>query len=316
MKRPLHRISDLHYRHVVPAVWGPLFELRETLQTLDSCHSVVTPERYQVELSERADERTFYVDWTNQNLRIGPPESRRHCTALYAIEAWAPTMLDSHVAHWEGFRAAAQDHDLVLGYTPGMVERFRSWGLRAALYPLGWSPEATGGPRWSTPKFESLVWWGSMAGRRQTILPALSERIGHYLVNLSGAYGRRLIGCLDTAAVALHVAHTAGATFPQWRLWQLMSTSAGLIAEAHPDSWPLEPHHYQRIELSEDVEVLERQGAWLRDLCETERLQSLREQAEVRFDELEHYTVKHCIAKYLVPASMEAFEARKEWQGT
>lgn len=327
----LHPRSELHYRHVVPDEWGPLFELRETFAVLartEPWHSVVSPARYLSELRDRtepAQARTFYIDWTNHNLRIGTPGDRRCCTALYAVEAWGGDMLPVHEQHWDAFRAAAQGHDLVFGYTLQLTERMASWGLRSALYPLGWCPEAVGYPRWGTPKFERMVWWGSMTGRRRVIVPVLAEHIGHYLTNLSGAYGRRLIGCLDNAEIVLHVAHTHGATFPQWRLWQILPTSAGLIAEVSPgmDCWPLRPEHFCAIGFSEEPEDMVTKGQWLRRLCEEEdglsdgkltgpaQREVLLGQAARRFDELGHYTVSHCVNEYLVPASQAAFERRQ-----
>lgn len=314
----VHPQSRLHYRHVVPSEWGPFVDARATLLALaqrrDLCHSVVTPAEYATERTQDAwwqNERICYVDWSNENLRIGPPLARKCVVALYALEAWndEPLLLGAHQEHWARMREAAYDYDAVLSYTPKLRDLIRSWGFQTHLYPLGWSPETAGWPRWNAPKFQQYVYWGSHTGARCRLLPELLQKFDGRLHDVSGEFGRSLTGHLDTARGVLHIPHTPDATFAQWRGWQCLASSAGLVAQ-DTDSWPFVPgEHY--LPLSAEA-MLDPDKLFWEAFEYMEAPQLLERTARAAFDGLAtRFRAERTVEDYLVPASMAMLTRRR-----
>ncbi len=313
----LHPESQLHYRHVVPPEWGPFVEAHATLTALSrhrSHVSVVSPARYATEwLSTRSNPRLCYIEWSNTNARVVRPLERQCLVALYALEALgdAAQMLPSHQAHWTRFVEAAPDYDAVLTYTPTMVEAISQLGLFAALYPLGVEPTAAGLPRWNTPKFQDYIYWGSEVGKRTVIVPYLKEALDGHIHTVSGAFGRGLVGQLDVSRAALHIAHSQVRSFPQWRAWQVLTSSACLVAELPegnpPDTWPLVAgKHFFGLDPI-GIHNLEATAERLRDLLTCQ----LAEIARRAWEELgSEFTGDKCLERYLVPASIRMLERR------
>lgn len=315
----LHPEIGLHYRHVIPADWGPFVDARATLNALtqDRCngrvwHSVITPAEYAQD-PYWTSPAVCYVEWSNTNRRIGAPQDRKCLVALYALEAWgAPSeMLESHVQHWQRFQAAAVDYDAVLTYTPRMVEHLQALGLHAALYPLGFDPRTVGLPRWTTPKFTDYVYWGSDVGKRTVLMPRLQELVDGHIHNVSGSFGRGLAGQLDTARAALHLAHSAVQSFPQWRAWQVLATSACLVAELPvgepPDTWPLVPGRHFVPLAPITLDNVEKTAAQLYQLLATPLVDIARRAHEELASE---FSATACVERYLVPASLEMWRRK------
>lgn len=307
----------LHYRHIVPAEWGPFVDCRATLNALAARYpwvSVATPAEFDAGLG-LDDPRVCVVDWSNRCQPLtGPaaPGVRRATVLLYALEASGPpsAMLPAQLAHWEAFQTASVTYDGVLTYTPELASGLSTWlGRKCWLYPLGFDPFVKGLPRFEVPKFNEYLWWGSRVGKRQRTLPFMQavECLTGRVIDVSGAYGRALTGALDTARAALHLAHTDMFTFPQWRAWQVIGTSAALVAElpltaegqTEPDTWPLVPgRHFIGFEpLKEDN--LDTTASKLAALLDA----PLRDIAQCAYEEIGRtYTAASCHERYLVPA--------------
>lgn len=164
-------------------------------------------------------------------------------------------------------------------------------------------------PRWNTTKHKVIEYHGSTVGRRSVLIPFLIQYLQPDLVDLSGNFGRQLIGNIDTAAASLYVAHSDVFSFSTWRIWQTVSTSSCLISEPG-DTWPFEPgKHFIQIHkitaenanlVADDIRRLTSQ----RDL--------LIQTATAAHEEIaQKYTVGYIEDTYLVPAVVDLIKDRE-----
>lgn len=238
--------------HVIPNNWGPfvdIFAMWSFHASTTKRVAVITPKQFQ---------ENEFADHGKQLMILWDPElcwhiarhrkPNRYFVAVYseAFDEDTSKLLPSHERCWDRFRKELSPlADAVLCHTPWMTETVGKYLTTPTyLMPVGADPLVNGSPNWDVPKFERLVFWGSVCGRRDVLVPELTAQLG--LVTKQ-TYGKPLTSQLDLAAGALYIAHSLVKSYSTWRLWQLSMTSCGLISEPG-DTWPFLPgEHYIEI---------------------------------------------------------------------
>lgn len=238
--------------HVIPDSWGPFVDIRAcwlSCAERRSRVSVITPEQFPL-ACRTADPDDLFICWT----LVDPgPIIKRDCyvAAVYseALDEDGTKMLPEHHAHFRNFLAIVDKFDAVFAHTPRMAELIGQIpGVAAHVMPVGWDLAAMGIPRWEAPRHTLIGYRGSPLGRRLEIIPMLHDayRAGEFS-DMIGQFGRSLFGRLDQTSADLYVAHSLVESFSTWRLWQVASTSATLVAEPG-DTWPfVSGEHYIEI---------------------------------------------------------------------
>jgi hypothetical protein len=259
---PFAKHPDVPYTfiHVIPDDWGPYFDLRACWRQLARrrpyVHVLSVREFHDCWAELKSDPQLFFIVWDLSTV-YGVAHNGRRCKLAHvyseALDDDHDKMLPAHVRVWALFKEIAPRLDCVFAHTPWMVSSLNLFGMRATPFayvmPAGWDEAVMGTPRWEARKLKMLSWHGSMVGRREVINPYVSlsahQRWGDTgYEDISGCYGRSLLGRLDNSNASLYIAHSEVRSFSTWRLWQVASTSAILIAEPG-DSWPFEPgKHY------------------------------------------------------------------------
>lgn len=311
----LHPTVGLHFVHVVSSAWGPFVDIwayYDRQQSKRDYLSLISAEHFvsMVEGTEMFGDATrCYVLWdpfiTDLPL-IGERESLVVPVYSEAFSYDASKMLDTHHAVLNRFRSRVDQYDAVFVHTPAMATAFMSL-LPAYVLPVGYDPLVMGEPRFGATKHTDYGFHGSKAGKRKMVIPFLAEELGSTFVDLSGDFGRRLVGSLDNCKASLYIAHSDVDSFSTWRLWQAFSTSAALVAEPG-DCWPAEPGRHlvsiPPITLDNGKEVVQQ----LRDIARTD----LSVIAAAAHEEIARkYTVDNCIDEYLIPAGQKIWEAKQ-----
>lgn len=309
-----HPKTGIGYVHVIEPGWGPavdLFAGYSVAAARTRWLSVMTPsefagQRQDAESPYWTDDSLFYTLWSHA-MEVDSPERRQSKLARVYFEAFNADMqhmLPAHQEAWARFQKLGPAYDATFVHTPLMADWLHQQGVPCYVLPLGWEPEAMGRPRWNAPKFTDYVFQGSVVGRRAAILPLLAERLGRQFQNQSGAFGRGLLGILDTAIASIYIAHSNVRSFSTWRIWQCAASSAALVAEA-ADSWPAVPDdHYVAMPYL-TFENIDAVCDWLRTLPQNVDLAAV---ARRMHDDVgQYFTLERCIDDYLVPASREIF---------
>lgn len=324
-----HPECGLTFVHVVDPAWGPMVNVHACLSSLARRHpwvQVVSPSDVFLEVDDNyplgrrttlrlnplwRDPSVLMLLWQD---RYDPgPKHERNCLAAQvyseAMSANKDELLPSHLRVWQQFVAKAHNFDGVFGHTPWMKEMLAGAGLPSFVLPVGWDAEGMGGPLWSAPKHRMIAYYGSSVGRRRLVIPFLKDyfqRDESKFHEIVGAFGRQLLGQLDTSAAVLYVAHSPVTSFSTWRLWEAAATSALLIAEPG-DSWPFEPTvHYQPIARF----TIENAAAVTEDVMRFTVSGNRRLLAEAAHELARKFTVDFCESEYLVPAAVEMAKAR------
>lgn len=234
--------------HVISDEWGPFVDIRACWQSCaerDASIEVIVPKEFNARWPGENNE-TMFVLW---DALIDPgPRDRRDC---YVAAVWSEAldtdlgkMLPEHRVVLEKFLDIAHCYDAVFVHTPWMRETLIKCmitiggGPSTFVMPVGWDLAAMGTPRWDAPKHLPISYRGSRVGRRLEIIPKLKNEFkAHEFVDDTGCFGRTLLGRLDSCSIDLYVAHSLVRSFSTWRLWQVASTSALLVAEPG-DMWP------------------------------------------------------------------------------
>ena len=294
--------------HVIPSAWGPMVDIRASYLSLSRRRPwvhVITPEVFHRvkdgDTGPWRDPRAVFVCW---DLVDPGPKHLRACKVMHvyaeALDHDGTLLLPAHLAHWHRFKDLAAHYDACLVHAPDARDVVIHAGILTYVMPVGWDEAAMGVPRWDTPKFRTYAYHGSMTGRRDVIIPYLKHELGALFHDVTGSFGRGLLGHLDVARASLYVAHSSVASFSTWRLWQTASTSAAMVAEVG-DTWPfVSGRHY----ISAGRFRLEDAAHWvqaLRDL--SEQHDKLTEVAQAAHEEIARkFTVDHVEDHYLVPA--------------
>lgn len=324
--------TGFHVFHVIPDAWGPFVDIRAMYQSFarrNPWTSVISTEEYlrlQKGLQQEAlgdpwwDPRVAFVVW---DLAAEPPDLKSTRKALVlvvyseALDQVDEKFWPAHLKVWSDFWHAAHQYDGVFGHTPRMSDLLHhlvGTKCKPFVLPVGWDAHAMGAPRWDAPKFKELTFHGSVVGRREIVLPYLYDTFnrgrdaGPLLVNISGAYGRALLGELDTARASLYIAHSDVESYSTWRLWQTASTSCVMLSEPG-DTWPFEAErHYIGIERFELGNV------WNVSLQIKELLSRHEHNLSVARRAHEEiackFTLDHVAENYLLPALAELADSR------
>lgn len=305
-----HPHSGFHYIHVITDEWGPFVDVRSTLESVANrteWMSVIRPGRFcgMMDASkEKQDSGVMFIDWTSSNPVI-PEKHKRNCIVAVAyIESVGDgsKMLKQHVLHWEAFKKNGHLYDAVFVPTPMRLKKVEKSGVSTYLYPLGWDAYSSGLPNFYACKHRGYIFYGSMAGKRELIFPFLKKKLCNRLEFVSGNFGRSLQGILDESKASLHIAHSDVESFPQWRLWQTVSTSAALVTE-QADIWPMEAGRHCLVINRVTAHNAEETVQELNNIMMTKDLISV---AKTCHDEIgSNFTAEKCIDRYLVPASLE-----------
>jgi hypothetical protein len=218
-------------------------------------------------------------------------------------------MLQPHVEALDRFRQLVWQFDVVFGHTPWMANQMTKFGANGEVFPAGWSPSAMGVPRWAAPKHTDLAYYGSMTGRRNLLVPYLASRFGDRYRDLTGSFGRSLIGSLEQSKASLYIAHSSVQSFSTWRTWQTICTSTAMILEGNNlDVWPMTSDHYlslPELDVQNVDEAINQIRKWLSEV------DLLGYAKKLHNDVGPSFTVDRCVEDYLIPASVRMLEARK-----
>lgn len=232
-------------QHIVPLQWGPYVDIAAMW---GAAGATVRDPTVADEFAHALNARVTRFYWSLAE--VPPAAERTHAAvAVYAEalhEGPAPwPMLPQHTEHLIRFLEAARHYDAVVVHTPAMARRLRAeFRLPVFTIPLGWSPTTTGfgyGPRRHV--HHDIAWWGSPVGRR----PELYDKLARWCaaqnirgVDLTGKFGRELIGALDNVACVVYVAHSKVASYSTWRLWQCLAADVPVVSEPASlgDVWP------------------------------------------------------------------------------
>lgn len=242
--------------HVITNQWGPFVDIRACYASLaerkPDLVGIITPEQFPIAMREAGEDELFIV-WGAPWIDPGPV-TRRDC---YVAGVWSEAldidgskMLPEHHAVYRKFLGVVENYDAIFAHTPTMRDLIAESAddVPAFVMPVGWDAAAMGAPRRDAPKFTQIAYRGSRIGRRETLIPILKAQFGaNELVDMTGRFGRQLLGHLDCSAIDLYIAHSPVESFSTWRLWQAASTATTLVAEPG-DTWPfVAGEHYIEI---------------------------------------------------------------------
>lgn len=239
----LHPYGRIHIVHVMPD-HGAFAHVHANYAIATQEHawlSLLTPTEFDVWWPRiRLDERIVVVLWTGRD-DIGP-RSERRCRVLEVYsEALGSGWLPEHAAHFDHFRARADQLDTFAVHTPRVAKYlYDAFGYDPVLLPVGWVPREV-----PTCERSGILYFGSHAGKRTWSVPAVLQASEH-VHDVSGAFGAELHNLLTGACASVALHHSDVWTLSTWRLWQLAGTGAAAIyeatdTEAPPDLWPLLP---------------------------------------------------------------------------
>lgn len=189
-------------------------------------------------------------------------------------------------------------YDVLVVNTPTAFDLFRGVPPRLVLSPIGYDRSVMGIPDWSRPKEFDMVMYGTAIGRREWLVPMISERFGKRFKDVSGLWGLERKETLDRSRAVLYVNHWATESFATSRLWQAAASSAALITE-RGDAWPaLEKEHYLPLPWGnrEDPEVFLK-------AVEDALLLPLDDVARKAYQHLSQFTPERCVEDFIVPAT-------------
>ena len=118
--------------------------------------------------------------------------------------------------------------------------------MPAGVSPAGYDAQVMGQPDWNAPKTTDIALYGAFTGIREWIIPDLRARMDGRLDEFSGIHKKARAARLSSSRSILIVPHSPG-SFPQWRLWHAIASSAALLAP-WPKAWPAESgKHYIEV---------------------------------------------------------------------
>jgi hypothetical protein len=301
----VHPVTGFGYVHILPK--------NGAFDSIRSCYGILANNYPWLQIREPwefdeikrssmyTNDRVFIVTWVNSY--AGPKEMRSAKVAAVYSEAIGPreAMLPDHRKAWDEFSGRAHEYDLLLGHTPFMAAQLAKLGVPSAVFPVGWDHRGLGTPDFSRSRDQVFAYYGSPVGKRTWSVRGLGDRLGKDFRDLTGTYGRPLMGELGRSRAALYLAHSDVESFSTWRTWQALAAGAAMIGEP-ADTWPLVPgRHYAEIpRLTE--RNLDAAAIVLREYAGGSTLETF---AKCVHSEIApEFTVEKCIEKYLVPASM------------
>ncbi len=307
----LHPETGLHYTHFVPS-WPAYADADRTLRALAARTPWVTVEPLNAWAPVRdggafQNPQRMLIAWGGVSHDEPGPRVDRRC--IIALQ-YSETVGDLDKLHGdqrgvlERLLMRAQKYDVILTHTPSEAQWLRAHipGVRAHEVPLGYSPEAVGRPDFAQAKKFDIAYYGARMGRRQGLLTALQPHLRHKYDDVGGLFGLDRQAKLNEARAILQVHHChPSCSFPSFRLWHAMATSAALLMEP-ADAWPAVSgrHYFEYPEFTpETADVAARAIDAILDRDD------VIETARRAHDELSTYTPDYCHEKFMVPLSAE-----------
>lgn len=247
--------------------------------------------------------RNFLIHWGSaQEIPVEARDKRRSRIAMHYDETipYGDSMLDNQRAVFGRFCQRAKNFDILFAHSPPAVSRLAqlTGHPKVCVAPSGYDPVVMGEPDFNAPKTHDLVFYGAMTERRDRILSSFKRMLKHRLTDLSGVYGQQRQRELNGAKAILQVHHSPRSSFPSFRIWQSIGTSAAFVAETEPDdTWPMAPEtHFSSFE-----DDLEKAAVRIDRLLDDHN--QLTAMARRAHDELSRYTPQYVMDHYIVPAS-------------
>jgi hypothetical protein len=313
MNLPLHPDTGYHYLALIPDDHGPFTDIRACYELAARKFpwlSVHSPAISRTSDGPLEDPSIFILSWVALD-PLPPSGHKATCALVYseAMDENLDVLLPAHRVHWDKTVSAINlgNWDFIFAHTPWMVATVGAHLGRllpskpppVACLPVGWEPEVMGTPRRTTP-VRALCYHGSMAGRRLMLVPFLQARLGELFYDASGAFGRSLLGALESSMASLYLAHSSVQSFSTWRLWQAMAAGAAILAEPG-DAWPFAPQHDYIPIGPFTLDNFETVAGQLRRLVDdSPRLARV---AQAAYDHNSHMTTTYILEKFLVPAT-------------
>jgi hypothetical protein len=300
-----HPDTGLHYGVVIPRDHGPFTDIRACYEHAARRFpwlSLITPGQ---DIDYGRDD-LFVLTW----VPLTPPPRRKRkatCAMVYseALDADPTLVLPAHQEHFRSVDAlfAEQRFDGVFGHTPRAAEILTALAAPTAVLPVGWEPEIMGRPRGTAPVHD-LVYHGSNVGRRKLLVPFLAAELGPRFYDVTGSFGRSLLGALELARASLYIAHSRVESFSTWRCWQAMAAGCALVAEPG-DAWPFEA---ERDYLPIGPLTLDSAEYWAASLIAILDAGGLEKYAEAALATNGDFTTCRMVEEYLMPASIAMAE--------
>lgn len=188
----------------------------------------------------------------------------------------------------------------IVTYDPDSAKFLASLVQRPVQYaPAGYDAEVMGLPDWTVQKTADLAVYGAYTGIREEIMPDLRVMLGPKLDEFSGVHGKARASRLSRARGILLVPHSPG-SFPQWRLWHAVASSAALLAPWET-AWPAMSSDYVSLPFPEPARPAIFLDAVHRALARTD----LAEIARRAHEHLSKITVAQAFDQWMMPAVTE-----------
>lgn len=166
----------------------------------------------------------------------------------------------------------------------------------AGVSPAGYDAQVMGQPDWNAPKTTDIALYGAFTGIREWIIPDLRARMDGRLDEFSGIHKKARAARLSSSRSILIVPHSPG-SFPQWRLWHAIASSAALLAP-WPKAWPAESgKHYIEVPFPDPA----RPGPFLDAIMAALGRSDLSTVARTAHEEISKITVARAFEEWTVP---------------
>lgn len=168
--------------------------------------------------------------------------------------------------------------------------------VRTGVSPAGYDPEIMGRPNWEEPKTKDIALYGAFTGIREWIVPDLRKSLDGRLDEFSGVHKKARANRLSGSRAVLIVPHSPG-SFPQWRLWHAIASSATLLAP-WSSAWPAENgKHYIELPFPDPA----RPWPFIDAVTEALRRPDLADVARRAHEDLSQITVARAFEEWTVP---------------
>jgi hypothetical protein len=245
------------------------------------------------------DQRSVFLLWTHGMLPYLPYERHATVFSMYfeAYDEDRSKLAPDHLRDLESFVSHADRLDAVGCHTPWMAEQLgRTTSRQSFVLPYGYDHRCMGPPDWDAPKDHEAMFYGSMVGKRLSLIEKVSSFGMGKGLHIGTSYGSVLYDYLNRSKVNINLYHYDVQSYSTWRLFQSACSSAALLTE-DGDIWPASRE--SMLMLPEHVTVETAYGhivCRINDLSHEDALRTARSLAE----DLSRFTTRHCIDEYLV----------------
>lgn len=249
------------------------------------------------------DQRAVFLLWTHEMLPFLPSDRQATVFAMFfeAFDEDRTKLAPEHLRDLESFLSHANRLDGIGCHTPWMAEQLGKASSRPSfILPFGYDHRCMGPPQWDAEKTSEAIFYGSMVGKRPSVIETVSSFGMGKGLDVVTSYGAALYERLNKAKVNINLYHWDCASYSTWRLFQSACSSAALLTE-DGDIWPSSRENL--LILPEHVTPETAYGhvvCRINDLSDEDALRIARATAE----ELAPFTTRHCIDKYLVEGTV------------